>query len=253
MSNIKEKIQKGTVVYGTMLSELYTPNIVRILKGCGFDYIIIDCEHGYFDYAHVANIIAIAKGINLDIIIRIPNNQRKDIIKYMDMGAMGLLLPMTNTVDDINQVINYAKYAPIGNRGISTSRAHNNYDGSEFNQYMKDANDSTLIFAQIETKESVNNIEEILKANGVYGVFVGPNDLSADLGVFGDFGHEKMKKAIQTVSDAAKDLDKPWGIISSRIEFLTKYQKQGMKLISCGSEIGMIAKQGKKIISDLVR
>lgn len=251
MSNIKEKVQSGTAVCGTMLSELYTPNIVRVLKGCGFDYIIIDCEHGYFDYVHVANIIATAKGINLDIIIRIPNNERTNILKYMDMGATGLMLPMTNTVDDINQVINYAKYAPIGNRGISTARAHNNYDGSEFDQYMKDANESTLIFAQIETKEGLRNIDEILKVNGVYGAFVGPNDLSADLGVFGEFDHEKMKKAIKTVSDAAKDLDKPWGIISSKIDFLTKYQKQGMKLISCGSEIGMIAKQGKKIIKDL--
>ena len=97
---------------GIMVSEIPFSNMPVLLKNSGLDYFILDCEHGGFDYCDISRMIMTARLCNLPIIVRLPNNDRKDIIKFMDMGADGVLLPMTNTVDDIKKVVEYAKYQP---------------------------------------------------------------------------------------------------------------------------------------------
>src|SRR5690625_5017581 len=106
-----------------MLSEVYTPNIARVMKQGGIQYIIVDSEHGYFDFSQMANIVSVCNGFDLPVIIRVPNNDREIITKVLDMGANGVLIPMVNNAEDARQTVKYAKYAPIGQRGLSVTRA----------------------------------------------------------------------------------------------------------------------------------
>lgn len=248
MNSLKTKIAAGEVSLGTMLSEITTPNIARVLAAGGFEYLIIDCEHGYFDYSQTAAVVGICNGIQLPVIIRIPKIDRECVTKYMDMGADGLLVPMTGTAEDIRRVVEYAKYAPLGKRGISTTRAHTNYNPPPLVEYTGEANARTIIFAQIETREGVANSSEIAAVEGVDALLIGPNDLAADQGTPGNFATPEMVKSIETVIASARQAGKQSGIIASKISFLQQCREKGMTLFSCNSEVGMIMIGAKRIM-----
>ena len=250
MNSLKQKLNSHDFVLGTMISEITTPNIARMLAAGGFSFIIVDCEHGYFDYSQTAAIIGIANGIHLPVIIRIPEIRRELITKYMDMGADGLLVPMTGTRKAIEQDVRYAKYQPLGERGVSTQRAHTEYNPPALSEYFVQANSRTMIFAQIETREGVRNIEEILGTEGVDAALIGPNDMACDCGTPGDFHTEEMQSNISRVIAAGQKLGKPTGIISGNIPFLKECQKAGMTVFSCNSEVGMIISGAKRIVRE---
>ena len=222
---------------GLMLSEIPFSNMPVLLKSSGLDFFILDYEHGSFDYSMMYSIINTAKLANIECIVRLPNNQRKDIIKILDMGATGLLLPMTNNKKDIEKVVEYGKYPPLGNRGISTMRAHSSYNPGNVLDYTKDANEKVKIFAQIETKEGVDNLEEIINCPGVAGAFIGPNDLSVSLGVLGDNNSAKIKNVIISLG---KYNNKFVGIITGNKNYLDVAKENNFEYYSIGSELNAI-------------
>lgn len=248
MKNLKECFHSGQTVLGTMLSEVYTPNVARVLKAGGFDFLLVDCEHGYFDNSQTANIVAVCNGIKLPVIIRIPIISREIITKVLDMGADGILVPMTGTKEDIMRVVDMAKYAPLGRRGLSTTRAHTEYCPPPLHEYMKIANDRTMVFAQIETREGISNINEILSVEGVDAALIGPNDLASDCGTPGNFTTEEMQSNIAAVIAAGRKAGKPTGIIASNVSFLRDCRDKGMTVFSCDSEVGMIIKGARNVI-----
>ena len=223
---------------GVMLSEVGFQNFPIILKNEGMDFVIVDTEHGSFDYSTLSGIMTTARLVGLDTVVRLADNSRRDIIRMCDMGAGGFLLPMTNCAEDIRQVVKYAKYAPVGQRGISTNRAHTLYNPPPIDQYMVEANERIKVYAQIETVAGVENIDEILEVEGVAGVFVGPNDLSCDMGCIGD--NAPVKEAIDKVAKAAADHGKTWGIITASKDLIDHSLSRGVDMISYGSEINMM-------------
>ncbi|MBQ5390587.1 MAG: hypothetical protein IIU58_06750, partial [Clostridia bacterium] len=230
---------------GIMLSEVAFTNMPLIMKNTGLDFMIVDNEHGSFDYTDLTKMFTVSRLAAFTTIVRLPDNGRAWITKCVDAGADGFLLPMTNCAADIEAVVNYAKYAPIGKRGISTMRAHTLYNPPALDKYMPDANAHIKVYAQIETRAGVENIEEILAVNGVDGVFVGPNDLSCDLGCIGDLA--PVLAAMQKVADAAKQAGKPWGLITTSKTLLEKAEEWGVEMISYGSELHMLQNECKKI------
>lgn len=250
MNLLKERISHNEIILGTMLSEVTTPNIVRMLAVGGFEFVIVDCEHGYFNFSQAAEIVGIANGIHLPIIIRIPEIRREVITKYMDMGADGLLVPMTSTRKEIKTVVEYAKYSPLGKRGISTQRPHTEYNPNGLSQYMKLANQRTIIFAQIETREGVQNINDILSLEGVDGALIGPNDMSCDCGDPGNYDTKEMQNNFATVIAASKQNGKPCGIISGNMPLLNRCRADGMTIFSCNSETGLILSGAKRTVHE---
>ena len=234
---------------GMMLSEIPFSNMPVILKKSGFDFFILDNEHGGFDYSDISKIIMTAKLCNIEVIIRLADNSRRDIIKFMDMGADGLMLQMTNTPDDIKKVVEYAKYAPIGKRGISTMRAHTLYDPPALLDYMKQANQATKVLAQIETIQGVKNAREIMQAEGVDGFIMGPNDLSCEMDCVNNDNAQEVLEAIENVTKIAHDLDKVSGIITSNQNYLKKSKEVDMKMFCVGSELSMLKKAGIQTVN----
>lgn len=250
MSDLKEKIYNNEIVLGTMLSEVYTPNIVRVIRSGGFEYIIIDSEHGYFDYSQIASIISVCNGFKIPILVRVPNGERESITKVLDMGADGLLIPMVNSSEDAKKVVQYSKYTPIGRRGISTTRAHTDYNPSKLTEYMEYANKKTLILVQIETIQALENAESIISVNGIDALIVGPNDLAADMNKQGEFDTEAMNNAIKNIASVARRARKFSGIVSSSIDYLHYCRDNGMTIFCCNSEVGMIKKASRQIVKD---
>ncbi len=236
---------------GTMLSEISFTNMPLLFKNAGFDFFIVDNEHGGFDYRELSQIIMMSALCGLKVIVRISDNSRKDITKIADMGANGFLLPMTNSISDIKEVVKYAKYTPVGCRGISTTRAHTFYNPPKLSEYMVSANERMEIYAQIETVSGVENAEQILSIDGVSGAFVGPNDLSCDYGCIGAPYPKEIFGAIEKVALASKNTGKPCGIITANKKYIEFAKNSGFSLFSVGSELNMIMNAGRKIVNDL--
>ena len=236
---------------GIMLSEVAFSNFPVLFKAAGLDFFILDCEHGGFDYAETARIIMTARLSALPVIVRLANGERKDIVKYMDMGADGLLLPMTNDAEEIAAVVRYAKYAPEGKRGVSTMRAHTMYAPPPVNEYVVQANARTRVFAQIETAAGVEHVKEILSVKGVDGCFVGPNDLSADLGCLGAAGAPPVLAAIERVGEAARACKKRAGVITTDEAYLSRAKECGYELFSKGSELNAVKEYCRAIVSSI--
>ncbi|GGH79993.1 2-dehydro-3-deoxyglucarate aldolase/4-hydroxy-2-oxoheptanedioate aldolase [Pullulanibacillus pueri] len=238
--SILKNLKDSSSVYGTMLSEVNNVNIPRIFKEVGFDFYIIDCEHGYFNYNEVASLITVSKLLNLVVIVRIPKIDRECILKFLDMGADALLIPMVSSLDELKLIVDYSMYPPIGKRGVSTLRSHTNYKRIHLPEYMEMANKTISLLIQIETREGLNHINELASHPFIDGIIVGPNDLSVDLGIPGDYDNQHIKDAIQLVSQTAIKYNKWSGVISSNKKLLSQSKEIGMKFFSWSSELGMI-------------
>ena len=188
MTNLKQRLAQGQQVMGTMVTTFASPDLPKILKNCGFDYMIVDCEHGSFTTREVANMIAVARAMDFPAVVRIPGPGRELVLKFMEMGASGLLLPNTETAEQARQMVDYAKYAPMGHRGVSLSRPHTDFAKVDGGAYMKQANEQTILMCQIESRKGVENIEQIMAVEGIDVGFIGPNDMTQDYGILGHFG-----------------------------------------------------------------
>lgn len=245
MKGLKMIAKEKKIQTGCMLSEIKFSNFPIIAKNNGLDFIIIDDEHGYFDYSDISELIIHASLINLNTIVRIGECSRGHITKLADMGVKGFLLPMTNCKEDIQEVVKYAKYPPLGKRGISTTRVHTMYNPPPLKDCMESANEAMKIYAQIETSRGIENIDEILAVDGVTGIFIGPNDLSVDLNCVSD--KKTLLGYLNKIISAAQKAVKPFGIITVSKELIDFAVQNDVAMISVGSELNMLINGCKKI------
>ena len=251
MNGLKQKLASGDAVFGTMLVEIHTPNIAKMLQVCGFDYAIVDCEHGYYDYSMVANIVAVAREAGIPMIVRIPQTSRECVLKYLELGASGILIPMVDSAQVVRKAVEYGKYAPVGKRGVSTLRAHTGYNVQNLNEYMKRANRETMVLAQIESIEGLSQLEDIVSVEGLDGVIAGPNDLSQDMGLLNDYTHPRMQEALQRIAHTAAAQGVWSGIHATDISLLHRCMNLGMQLCSWSSEVGMMMQGAKAGLQNL--
>ena len=253
MNQMNHLLAERPCVLGAFLSEVAAPNLLRVMKVGGIDFVIVDCEHGSFDFSQVAALAAVANGIKLPIIVRIPSATREHIQKYLDAGADGLLLPMTGTPEQARELVCHGKYMPLGKRGISISRPHSEYNPGKLTDYLAKANDRVMLYVQIETAEGVENAAAIAAVEGIDGLLLGPNDLAADYGHPGDFDTPQVQSALRSVVEASASAGKPCGIISSKMDFLEECRNLGMRIFSCNSEVGLLYSGVRGMVKDFIK
>lgn len=251
ISEIKEKLKNNDRVLGTMITVFQNPDIVKLIKVSGYDFAIIDCEHGSFEYGEVARMIGMSRAIGLPIIVRIAEIRRELVLKYMEMGADGLLLPSTETKEQAELLVKYSKYAPMGDRGVSLSRPHTDFKKVNGREYMDAANRNTILMCQIESRKGVEHIEEIIGTEGIDIAFVGPNDLSQDMGVLGDYGNPLMVEAYEKILSAAKAAGKATGIHFGKKEPLVPWIKAGYQMNMCGNDVSFLMNGAKSSLEYL--
>jgi 2-keto-3-deoxy-L-rhamnonate aldolase RhmA len=246
MTDLKAKLKNGGLVVGTMISEIRNPNLAYMLMQCGFDFFIIDNEHGAYSPETVSNMIAAARGAGISVIVRIPEIRREAIMKPLDSGAAGLLVPMVNTADQTREIMSFSKYPPMGNRGAALSRAHSLYSRPNAAEYLKQANEATFIAVQAESPQAIENLESIASTPGLDSIFVGPFDLSVSMGIPGQPTHPKEVQAIAKVIDVCRQHNVIPGIHMSDVATLKDWIDKGMRFVSFSSDVDLLAKAGKE-------
>lgn len=210
-NSFKEKIAKNEKPIGTFTG-CASPAIVECLARTGMDYIIIDNEHSPVEAETSAELARAADAAGICPLARVREISRPAILKLLDVGIKGLIVPNVNTVSDVYEVVEYAKFPPLGKRGYCPSRK----DGWGFDEpacsgvtaNMQNCNEETLVIPQCETTGALENIEEIAGIDGVDGIFIGPFDLSISMGIPGDFENPVFKAALERILKAAHDAGK---------------------------------------------
>jgi 2-keto-3-deoxy-L-rhamnonate aldolase RhmA len=241
VASIKQKLKNNQLVLGTFVSELRNPNVAYLLAQCGFDFLIFDNEHGAFSHETVSDMIAASRGAGIDVIVRVPEIRREAILKPLDSGAAGLLIPQVNTAEQAAEIIQHAKYPPWGARGAATRRAHNRYANTAAPVFLEQANENTFIAVQAETTEAIANVDSIAAVNGIDAVFCGPFDLSISLGIPGDINHPREVEAVDTMVEACRRHNKASGILMFDPEHLKPWIDKGMRFIAYSSDVNMLA------------
>lgn len=253
MTTLKERLKNGENILGTMITVIDHPDMLKVARVCGFDLVILDCEHGSMNFNTVAAILGMARAMDFPCLVRVPDARREAVLKYSDAGAAGFLLPNCDTAEQAKALVEHAKYAPQGNRGVALLRAHANYEKpASAEEYMKKANEDCLLLCQIESPAAVDNLEAILAVPGIDCAFVGPNDLSQGYGLMGQFDHPAVVGAIDKVIAAAKKSGKNCGIhLAGPTEPLKKWIAKGMNLNLWGNEIAMMIASGSAAVKQL--
>ncbi|MBI4529671.1 MAG: hypothetical protein HY695_38220 [Deltaproteobacteria bacterium] len=249
-AEIKRALKENKVVLGSFVSEIWAPTIAWMYATAGFDFMFIDMEHGSFNMETAASMILASRAVGIAPVVRAPSNDRPSLMRPLDAGAAGLLVPMVETRAYAEQVVRYAKYPPTGQRGLALRRAHSYYRALQAGPYLRRANDETLIIAQIETQTSVDNLNEILSVGGIDVAFIGPADLSTSMGYPGQASHPEVIAAIERVMEISKRYGVSPGIHVTDVESAGDWAKRGMRFISYSGDVGFIVDTASK---DLAR
>ncbi|MBI2856612.1 MAG: hypothetical protein HYX93_07185, partial [Chloroflexi bacterium] len=174
---VKEELKAGQAVVGVFCN-LPSPAAVEMLGLMGYDFAIIDAEHGPMDLETCEHMARAADAANLVPIVRVALNLPQNVLRYLDAGALGVQIPMVNTREEAERVVASTKYPPLGRRGLAGTRASGFGAGMDLAEYVRMANEETLVVVQVETREALANLEEIAAVELVDVVFLGPTDLS---------------------------------------------------------------------------
>ena len=209
-NTMRTKMQKGEKVIGAF-SNLGCTAAIECLGLAGLDFVIIDTEHGTSDVESVLPMILAAERWNITPLVRVKDASRSSILKMLDIGAMGLVVPFIKTIDEVKQIVEYGKYAPLGQRGFGQARKSGFATFPESSgpvDFFEACNRETLLIPQCETAEALGCIEEITALEGVDGIFLGPFDLSIAMGIPVQFDHPEFVAAVEKTVQACKTAGK---------------------------------------------
>lgn len=231
--SLKNKLKNNQLTIGSWIM-IGNPMSVEVMALAGFEWLVIDIEHTSIDLQTTENLIRTIQANNIKALVRVSKNEEVIIKRILDMGADGIIVPMVCSKDDAVQAVNYAKYPPLGKRGVGLYRA-SGY-GTKFEEYKKWVNNELVIIAQIEHIDAVNNIDEILQVEGIDGTIIGPYDLSGSMGYPGDFEREDVKDAVQKVLDKCQEYKIPSGfhVVDTNPDALKIKIEQGCTFLAYG-------------------
>lgn len=245
---VKRKLQRGEPTFGTWLSlgDFYA---TRVLARMGWDWLTLDIEHSAVDWSQAAMIFAAVADAGCVPLARVPEGTHHYIKRVLDAGAWGIVVPMVDTVEQAQVAISAAKYPPTGNRSVGGGMHSMNFDASP-GDYYAHANDEILVVLQTESPLGVENAEAIYSLPGVDAIFVGPNDLRAQMRTAQGVdptpqAHEAM---IQRVIAAGQKSSCPTGIHAMDPQSALARAQQGMQFIAVGSDLRMLVQKSQETL-----
>ena len=200
-TGLKSRLAAGESVFGCMTKHP-SASVVEMLGLYGWDFVVIDAEHGPIDPLGCESMTRAAEVAGATPLVRVPSNDRAAILRYLDVGPKGLHIPMVESGDDARDAVRFSKYVPEGDRGLGAVRAAGYGARHGLDEYVRRANDEMLIVVQIESRKAVERIDEILAVQEIDVVFIGPTDLAHSLGVVGQRDHPLLNDAFERICGA---------------------------------------------------
>jgi 2,4-dihydroxyhept-2-ene-1,7-dioic acid aldolase len=245
-ANFRASLKSGRPQIGTIVS-LPSPAVTDCLSQIGFDWLWIDLEHSPMTLEQLHSVL-MAKHSDCAGLVRVPINSPEWISRVLDLGADGIIIPHVKTRQDAERVVASAKYPPMGQRSFGAGRAHTYGIDAKHHEL---ANTLTSIVVQIEDKEAIENIEDIIAVEGLDGIIIGPYDLSGSFGKLGEVEDAEIQEAITAVRKACQKNDFPAGIFALHPEQAKRYIDAGFRIVAVGVDIHTLWTTAKKTVSEL--
>jgi 2-keto-3-deoxy-L-rhamnonate aldolase RhmA len=242
----KKRLREGGVVMGAWLS-LNDPVAAEIMGSSGFDYLIIDTEHGAWDLQPLQTSIMALNGTDTVPIVRVPWNDHVRIKQMLDLGVEGILAPMVRTAEECRELVAACRYPPVGRRGFGPRRASSYY--RDIKAYEARANEAIFVMPQIEDIATVDRLDEFLAVPGIDAVAIGPNDMSGTAGLFRDPHHPTIRKAVDTIAAKASARGIPvcLGVNTPPAE-QREWIAKGVRMLLVTSDLELLAGGSRRVL-----
>jgi len=237
---VRERILAGEPVYGTMVFELFTPGLPAILTAAGFDFVILDTEHSGVGIETIKTTIACARGLPLEVYVRVPEKSYAAVATVLDAGAQGIMVPMLETAEQARELVEWVRYRPEGKRGCAFGMAHDGYRAGDPVATMAEANRRNLVIGLIETRKGIENAEAICAVPGFDVAWLGHFDLTNDMGITARFDHPEFWAAVDRLAVAAKKHGKALGGLDGDLAYLAKLRERGFAVLGYGNDIAVL-------------
>ncbi len=238
MKNINQRIYNGETLIGCWLN-LGSTLTSEIVGAAGFDWVLIDTEHGAGSEGQVLSQLQALEHTSAAAIVRVESYQRQRFHRVLDFGAEGIMCPRICTLAEAEQAVRAIRYQPEGIRGVAKGIRAARF-GADFDDYFANHKKNLVCIVQIETREILDSLDSVAATDGVDVLFVGPTDLSLALGVYGQPDHPKFVEAIKATGDAATRHGKAAGILLKSPDEYKRYYDFGFRFIACGSDGGFV-------------
>jgi 2-keto-3-deoxy-L-rhamnonate aldolase RhmA len=242
-TSFRARLRAGERLVAPLVT-LGDPAVGELLAEVGFDWLFIDAEHAPYDAARMQALMQAAG--DTPCVVRLAVGDEVHIKQALDIGAAGIIAPQVNSPDHARRIVQAAKYAPAGQRGLGIARAHRY--GLKVREYMQRANTDTAVIVQAEHQDAVRHIREIVQVEGVDGVLIGPYDLSASLGLPGAVDHPEVRDAIGRVRTACLEAGIPIGIFGLNADAVRPYVDLGFTLIVVGVDTVLLAQAATEML-----
>lgn len=238
--DLRGRVRAGEFLVGTWLT-LLDSSVAELLAGSGYDFLVVDMEHGVADAAHLQSLCIAARAGGGAVLARIGANEPVRIMHALDVGAAGVIVPQIRAAADAERAVAWCRYPPTGLRGAA-GRRPSDY-GRAAKEYFASANATVLCCIQIETREALEALDGILAAPGVDALLIGPNDLAAALGHLGETGHPDVESAMADIRQRALAAGMPIGIVSASPDpgAAIARKKQGFSFVTVGGDVAFLA------------
>jgi 4-hydroxy-2-oxoheptanedioate aldolase len=226
-------------------SGLSSPMAAEIIAGAGFDWIVIDGEHGPNDIPSLLAQLQAMRGGTAEPVFRVPWNDPVIIKRALDVGGRSLLVPFVQNAEEARKAVAAARYPPLGIRGVAVVPRANDY--GRIQGYHANAHLETCVLVQLESKAALKEIEAIAAVEGVDGLFIGPSDLAADFGHLGNPRHPEVQAAIKDAGERIRAAGKSAGTLSGNADDVERLISFGFNFTAVGSDVGLLARAAESV------
>jgi 4-hydroxy-2-oxoheptanedioate aldolase len=249
-NSFKAALRRGELQFGLWLA-LAEPNSAEVCATAGFDWLLIDGEHGPYDLRTMLSVLRAVAPYPAHPVVRIPNHDASLIKQVLDIGATTLMVPMVETVEQARELVHATRYPPEGIRGVGSTLARASRWGDR-TDYLATANERQCLLLQVESASAVERAEAIASMDGVDGVFVGPVDLAASMGHLGRPDHPEVVSAVDAAIEAILRAGKAPGIYCPDEVLARRYAERGARFIAVGAD-SMLLGRGARALAARVR
>lgn len=244
---LKEKLMKDLPVLGTWIV-VPSINNIDIISSSGVDFVIIDREHGPITFETAQEMAIACQARNVSPLMRVGDIEKSFIQNALDIGVHGIQIPNIETKDDALKVVNYSKYPPVGNRGFSPFTRAGDYTNLNSKKLLEESNSNTLIVLNIEGKDAIKNIDEIVSVKDIDIIFVGLFDLSKELNIPGEIENPKILDALKLIAKKCQDNGIYVGTIATNLNQIEQFIAIGLKYIVYGVDCNIIKSSYENVV-----
>jgi 2-keto-3-deoxy-L-rhamnonate aldolase RhmA len=250
-NHAKEKLQAGQPVFGCAALGAPYPELAHAYATAGFDFLLIENEHWPMSLESDQLLVRAGRAADLPVLTRVPDAEYHLVARTLDTGADGVIVPRVESPERAAEVVSWARFPPEGRRGCGPGPLLYDYESVPLEQAIEHWNRNTLVVIQAESRTAIDRIDELAAVTGLDAIMIGPGDLSISLGIPGQVEHPDFVRAVERVAQACADHRIASGMFVADPERIKQYMRLGLRLFSCGGDIGLIRQAGTELMRKL--